>query len=151
MAWITLTRENLKTRFSKAELAKLPSIARAEGLTADQVLDEAVNDVVLEVRGYASSKHPLGPEGTIPDEAKNAALSCMVPIVIGRLPGLSDLMDDTRKTNAANGIAFLKRMADGNVGIVPPEEPAPEQAGNFGSEIVQCRPDIVGGGALDGL
>lgn len=132
MPWITLTRDDLKTRFSKPELQKLPSAARAEGLTAEAVLDEAVAGVVGEVRGYVAVKNALGPAGSIPEELKNAALSRIVPLVIGRLPGLTDLMDETRKTGAQDALSLLRRVAEGNFAIVPPAVPAADdlQAGS---------------------
>lgn len=128
MAWITLTRTSLQTRFSKPELLRLPAEARAAGLSADDVLDEAVSVVVREIRGSVSTRNTLGRPGTIPDELENAALSKMVQVVISRLPGLASLMDETRRALVDQANDLLRRVESGSFSIVPPIEAGIEQA-----------------------
>lgn len=130
MAWITLTRDDLKGRLTKPELDRLPSAARAQGISSEEILNNAVSAVVREIRGYVAVRNPLGVAGTIPDELENAAMPLMRRAIFGRIPGLEELYDKVRQEETKDAILLLGRVADGRFAIVAPvtEAPVEEQA-----------------------
>lgn len=139
MAWISLTRDDLRGRLSKPELQRLPDVARASGITAEQLLAAAIDEVVREVRGYVAVHNTLGPSGTLPDELENAALALIRRVIFGRVPGVDDLFGDIRKSEVADAQSLLRRVATAQFRIVAPESPAPQaqQAGAASPSIMK--------------
>lgn len=126
MAWLALTLDRLKTRLSKPELDRIPSAARASGQSAEGVLTSAIAEVTREARGHVAVHNRLGPAGTIPDELDNAILALVRRTIYGRLPGLEEMMDETRKSEIRDATRLLQRVAEGKFRIVPPEELGPQ-------------------------
>lgn len=153
MPWITLTSEGVKRRLTKPEIDKIPSVAKLTSQTAEGLLASATDEIVREIRGHVAAKNQLGAAGTIPDELENAALALIRRVIFGRVPGLEDLFGEIRKAECSDAQSLLRRVADGKFAIVPPESPAPgnQQAGNYVSDVIISRDDMVGSGRLGGL
>lgn len=106
MSWITLTADDVATRFTGPELNAIRTAALA---TVDP-LPDVVASVVSMVRGRvgACARNTLGEAGTIPDNLKSTALAIAVWELLSRLP-VESLTTDTRKSAYD---AALKLLAD---------------------------------------
>lgn len=124
MPWITLTPDDLQGRLTAGEIATLTAVA-GNGDTLQRVIDEVTD----EVRGYAGSAGPVGTDGTIPSETKNAALSLVVLRYLSQTPS-SKLITETRTKAAETALTLLRDVAVGKFRIAPPTvaAPAAEQA-----------------------
>jgi hypothetical protein len=126
--WITLQPDDLASRLSEAEYNALQSAATGiYGNTVPTVLA----DVVKEVRGRvaACARNTLGPEGTIPDELKAAALALARWRCLSRLPGMRALQDEARRAEYNDALALLADVARCSFAIVAPESPLPADLG----------------------
>ena len=121
MAWITLTPDDLQGRLTAAEIDTVTTVA-GNGNTIQQIISE----VTSEVRGYAGTASTLGPDGTIPDEAKSSALSIIVLRYVSQIPS-GKLVTEARTKAAENGQTFLRDIGNGKVRLVPPTIAAPQQ------------------------
>lgn len=123
--WINLTPDSLNGRIAAPEIAKVTQMA-GNGLTVQQVIDQVVN----EVRGYVAKAGPVGLPGTIPDELQDAALSIIILRYVSQVPGASQqtFATESRKTAAENARLLLRDVAARKFLVTPPETAAPEQA-----------------------
>lgn len=148
MAWISLTIDSLKSALTQTELDKLPVVARNLDYEPEDLLEAAISEVLREIRGHVGAKFSLGTAGTIPDELEGAALALIRRRIFGRVPGTESLFGEIRKKEAEDAQTLLRRIAKGEFAIVPPQEQAAEQPGNFASQVVQSRPPLGGLGGL---
>ena len=118
--WITLTTADI-TGLAPAEITQVNRIAGNENLLA-QMLDQ----VTREVRGYVGRQFSLGPDGTIPDEMKDSALSLVTWKFVNSIPSKT-LATDPRKNAADDARTMLRDVAAGKFSIVPPDTTAPVQ------------------------
>jgi len=141
MPWITLTEEDVQRRLTAAELTALKTAAKASSQDADDILNEAIADVVKRVRGYvaACQRNTLGEGVTIPDELRGSALALVRDYLFTRLPGLKGLNDQIRQKESERALAELRDVAACKFAIVPPETEAGDQAAGAGVELADSR------------
>lgn len=131
MAWITLETSNLLTVLSGAEFNALKSAALADSQDDDAVVAEQIETVTNRVRSYVSGNaaNTLGPDGTIPQELKHAALVLIRNGVFTRLPALESLNTESRAAEVRSAEAQLKDASNGTLRIAQPETAGTEQVG----------------------
>ncbi|HSI08829.1 MAG TPA: hypothetical protein VK985_09560 [Rariglobus sp.] len=138
--FITLTEDHVKTGITGPEIAAARSAALSAGQT-DPVPEE-IAQVTREVRGRvaACSKNTLGPAGTIPDEAKTAAIDIVVYRLCKRVPGKA-LLTDQRVDAKKMADSFLTALSRCEVAIEQPTTPSTEITAGAAGEIVStsCR------------
>ena len=133
MSWITLTPDDLNGALGANEVAKFTQVSGNGDIRAS-----LIDQVTREVRGYAGSAGPLGPDGTIPDELKDAAVSLVVWRYVTQGPAKS-LATDARKNAADNALTLLRDVAKGAFRVVAPPaaQLAPEQTARPGIPTVE--------------
>lgn len=138
MSWITLTLDDLKTRFSGAEYNGVTQAALATGQDADAVAESVIADVVQLVRGKVAAcrQNTLGAGATIPQELKDAALAICRGRVCTRLPGMAALLDDVRQAEIRSAERLLDQTAQCNFAIEQPETPSTQEVGAPSIEII---------------
>jgi len=119
MAWITITENDVETRFAGAELSALKTAALADGQT--NPLTEVIEHVVNEIRGHvaACERNTLGAGSTIPDKLLSSALAMIRFHLASRLPRFP--FDDTRKLAYTNAESLMRRVADCKFAIEEPD------------------------------
>lgn len=134
MAWITLTAADLLGKFAGAEDDAARTAALAVG-QADPV-PGIIEQVVREVRGYVAgcAQNNVGPEGTIPDELKGAALNRIRFECSTRIPG-GALMDEDRRASNRDALALLRDVAACRLAITQPETVSPEIIAGPGFQV----------------
>ena len=155
MSWITLTSEDVARRLSAAEFTSLKTAAKAAGQNGDEILAEAIADVVTHVRGRvaACAKNILGEAGTVPDELKGATLALIRNYLFTRLPAMKALNDEIRQKETEQAREDLKETAACRLAIVPPVTPAAEaeQAAGPSIQLVSSRTRKVTTTTMRGL
>lgn len=143
MAWITITPNDLKTRFTGAELERLRTGALSEG--QGDPLPEVISQVVREVRGYvsANARNVLGEGQTVPDELKGASLARIAFELATRLP-VARLMTEERKEANTSAETLLKRVSEGKFSIECPVVVSPEKIAGPSAQVVfaPARPGV---------
>ena len=74
--WITIALADVQASINNSELTAALSTALAGGQAAP--LTVLIPDVTLQVRGYCANRNTLGPDGTVPQELKNAAIDIII-------------------------------------------------------------------------
>jgi hypothetical protein len=135
MSWITISEPDVITKLSGPEIAAMKSAA-LQALQGNP-LPEIITQVVLEIRGYvaACERNTLGAGETIPNELLGTAISRIRFELATRLPVASLLTEDRRTANA-NALQRLRDVAKCDFLVVQPEDPATDQAGGPGIEVV---------------
>lgn len=155
MSWITISADDVARRLAAAELSALKTAAKASGQDGDTILEEAINDVTTQVRGYvaACSRNVLGEAGTIPDECKGAALALVRDYLFTRLPAMKALNDELRQKETERATQQLRDVAACKLAIVAPTTPAgdDEQAAAPGITLVASRTRKVTPSTMGGL
>ena len=127
MPWIPITEAMVRTRLAGAELNALQNAALGDNQT--DPLPEIVAQVVDEVRGYvAAGGVTLGAGSTIPSKLQSATLAIIRYRLATRLPVKSFLTED-RKTENADALRLLNRVADGKYAVEEPTDPDAESIG----------------------
>lgn len=141
MAWISLTEDDVARRLTAAELTALKTAAKASGQDGDEILEEAITDVLKRVRGYvaACQRNILGDGETIPDELRASALALIRDFLFTRLPGMRGLNDEIRQKETDRALAELRDVAACKFLIVQPETESSDQAAGSGVELVDSR------------
>lgn len=140
MAWITLTEMDLASTLAGPEIEKIKLAA----LKIDQpnCVLEALSEAVDEVRGYiaACSRHAMGPEGTLPERLKAAALDIAAHRVLTRVMLLPN---EARKLRWEEANRKLRDVAAGKMLVEDPMTPAAaaEQGTSFPPPVVTKRVD----------
>ncbi len=108
MPWITLTADDVATRFAEPELDALRGAALATVDPTDAVLASAVE----EVRGYVANcpRNALGEPGAIPARLKSAALSVACWNLLSRLP-VASLATPERRQQYEDAVKLLQQVA----------------------------------------
>lgn len=148
--WITLSKSDLANRLSETELRRVSEAKLADGQTGDGVIAEVIADVVRVVRGYAAKRNSLGPDGTIPDETKDAALAIVRMRVFTRLPDL-DLLGEDRRAEARDANTLLRSLAAGVLVIEQAAESSGEQSGGVDFDVVTKTDRVATRERLSGL
>ncbi len=140
MAWITLNAALAEDRM--AEFSAIKDAAISETQDADDIIDRCCARTAARVQGYvaAHAKNTVGAGGTIPEELEEAALALLVPHIIGRIPALNYLMDDTRKTAQADAVKLLEQVARGLFAVSQPVNPADDQLNGGGVDLISAPP-----------
>lgn len=126
MAWVTLTEALLSHHMSGPELTAFKTAALKSG-QADPVA-AMLAEVATLVRGYVGAAGiALGTAPTVPDELQNAALDVCRWKVLTRLPGVSMLQDDARKSAYEEALKLFRDVQAGKFSIVPALTEAPEE------------------------
>lgn len=122
MSWITLTADDVGTRFTAPEME---AIRRTLVVSADP-LPDVVASVVSMVRGRvgACARNTLGLDGTIPANLKSTALAIAAWELLSRLP-LAALATEARKLAYEKGLKLLEDVAACKFVVDMPENPAP--------------------------
>ncbi len=128
--WITLTPADLDG-LAPTEIATLARIAG----NVDK-LPGFIDQVVREVRGYVGTRNPLGEDGTIPDELKDATVSLVIYRAVTAIPS-ARLLTDARKEAAENARTLLRDVAKGIYLVVAPTVAAPQQTSRPGVVTIQ--------------
>lgn len=110
MPWITLLETDIKAALNSAELQAYRSKLAAD---QDDPLPTLITDVVAEVRGYVSARHPIEAEG-IPHALKNAALDLIIYRLAKRCHTESE---QQRKPANDDAVKLLERVAGGLHGL----------------------------------
>ncbi len=124
MSWITLTTDDVLTKWAGPELEAAQTAALASGQS--DPIPEIIAQVIREIRGYvaACSRNTLGDGATIPDELLGEAITRIRYEAATRLPGGALLDDDRRAANTA-AVAKLREVAACRFSL---EQPATESA-----------------------
>lgn len=127
MAWISITKDQI--RLTAAEMEAVNEASLPEDKTADDVIDEAIEDAVKEVRGRvaACKSNTLGAGLTIPDELKGACLALVTFNIFQRVPALRALYDETRQEATAAAHRLLAAVAACDFALVQPDNPTTEK------------------------
>lgn len=99
----------------------------AEQLERDDTMEEIINAVAIEVHGYVSTRFPVGPANTFPDELREAAKAVIALRFVTQIP-VDDLATQSRKDASVAGVKAFEAVPKGNIRIADPEAPAPVQA-----------------------
>lgn len=153
MPWSAMLPADVARRFAAAELSAVKTAAKSAGQDGDVILSEAIADVTMQVRGYVGgcTRNTLGPDGTIPDELKSAALALVRDYLFTRLPGLKGLNDELRQKETERAMAQLKDAAACKLAIVPPTTPADDQAAGPAVQSVSTRTRVATREKMSGL
>jgi hypothetical protein len=119
MAWISLNKDQLKTRLAKEELDQIITVG-GQGWDGQDIVADLLAQITNHIRGKVASHSPniqkLGPDGTIPQECEFTAYTIVRQSLIGSLP-LSELATELRKDELRQAHTFLDQIADGKVRI----------------------------------
>jgi hypothetical protein len=129
MSWLPISDDDIKTRLSGPELAAFRAAALATG--QQDPIGDVVAQTVDVVRGYiaACQRNVQGPDGTIPQKLKQAALSLIVMDIMSRAAGTVLDPKGQRKEAADKATKLLEQVAACRFAIDKPDE--------FTTEIVQ--------------
>jgi hypothetical protein len=129
MSWITLTADDVQTVCTPQEIAVHRKLAKQSDNSdpVQKTIDQVVGIVRARVGGC--SRNVLGPDGTIPDELRDATLD----LIAARIPvGAGEDREKSAKVKEANEL--LKEVAACRYAIVPPAVAAtnqPQQGGRI--------------------
>ena len=120
MSWITLTVDDLATRFTAPELDALREQFLANGDPTDEVLASTAE----EVRGYvaACERNRLGEAGAIPSRLKTAALAVAAYNLALRVP-VPVFDTEARRKVYEDAVTLLKSVAACKYSVDAPEIP----------------------------
>lgn len=121
MSWIVLTETDVASKLAAAELAAYRNVqAEADTLPA------TIASVTSEVRGYVSAYAGilLGPDGTIPEELRDAASMLTAYRLILRLPVR---ISTERQTSYDQALTLLRDCAAGRFRVVSADVPSDNQ------------------------
>lgn len=120
MPWVDLSIEDVRSRFTAAELDALQNDNLSVG-QADPI-EAVLEQVCQEVRGYVAVqvKNATLAEGrSIPSNLVSTALALIRYRVASRYPH-TDLMTDARRSDYMDALRLLERVADGKFAIPAP-------------------------------
>jgi len=149
--WIQLSADDLNRYLAAAQVEALRTVSLAGG--QPDPLPGILADVTQRVRAEiaANPRNRLSADETLlPPELKGAAVVLAAVALQGRIPPVRLTRDQDRAGD--NARRLLRRVADGDIAISMPEDPAP--AGTHGSGASFCggaRARTAGGDNLNGL
>lgn len=120
--WITLTNADLRDRMTDAEITAIESAGEDDDTSNDHV-QGAISQITQLVRGRVGScskNLPLGPEGTIPDELKWAAVSMIRHTLTSSIPAFDAMQGDMRNEEYIDAKTQLRDAAMCRIAIVAP-------------------------------
>jgi len=119
MAWISLNKDQLKTRLAKEELDQIVA-SGGQQWDGNDIVAGLLSQVTNHIRGKVASNSDnlpkLGPDGTIPNECEFIAYTIARDALIGSLP-ISESATELRKQELRQAHTFLDQIADGKVRI----------------------------------
>lgn len=138
MAWETITAALLQRRMP-SDYGTLQKAAEQKRMDWDTTVEEVIESVVNEVRGYVAAwrSNSLGSEGTVPPELVRVTITKCRLELIAILPNTGIMADDLRRSTEKRADETLREVAKGNFAVSPPSD-APASA-------PAAAPPLVGG------
>lgn len=120
--WITLTTDDVLASINNPELTAAINTAPASGQASP--LNTLLPDVTAEVRGHVRRRNTLGPDGTLPQELKNAAIDIIIYRAANRLRKTAIAAD--KKADYELALQKLAGVAAGTIAVSAPDNPTTE-------------------------
>jgi hypothetical protein len=149
--WIELTESVFRDSLTADELAGVRAAGLAEG-QAD-TLAGTLAGVTRKVRGKvgACAKNTLGVGQTIPDELLTAACAIARVEFFSRIPGLKELLDETRMELFRAALRDLDAAARGDFAIEQPATVSSEVVSGPAVQLVESRARTATRAKMEGL
>ncbi len=146
--WREITEDDTRSALSAPELSAYRAAATASG---QDVLAQITAQVVQECRAHIADcpHNKLAPGNTLPERAHYHALALIRFRMLTRVPGQE--IDEARKIEQRDAVAFFRRAAECKVDIEQPEGAVENTGGAPMIGTIQTRPTIASREQLSGL
>jgi len=147
MSWVTITVEDVKSRFAIDELQALQEEQVGDG-QADPI-EELIAETVDLVRGYVGVHNSLGDGDTIPAKLRSIVLNIIRYEALNRL---GQEATEDRKESYKQAFAVLKLVKDGQFTVAEPEVVDTEEASGKPAPLISSsRSRTLGRSWEDGI
>lgn len=118
-SWITFTQDDVLASVNSPVLTAAINVAL--GANQQSPIAVLIPDVIMQVRGYCRRRNTLGPDNTIPNELKNAAIDIVIYRCANRI---APKVAEEKKKSYDDAIKTLEAVSEGSLLISIPDCPS---------------------------